>query len=116
MNELGFNKTILKLYRETYSDYPFVLEEISNYEENITDENEVLQEELIVSSDLRPKQKCEDILEMTDLCEKQSAKGTECLTEKTARSLINFMLVHYMLDTKSILPQAVFDGKIFYIT
>ena len=111
LGEMGFNRTILKIYRDTFARFPFVKKAVSQLEDMITDENEVDHAKLIVSSDLREKPKCQDILDLKDLCEREKGKGVECLSEKKARSLINFMITHYMVDTKTVLNPAIFDGK-----
>jgi hypothetical protein len=114
IGQLGFNKTILKIYKDSFQKFPFVLKAIKQLEEMINDENEVKQDELILLADTRPKPVCKDLLEMTELCKKQKIKGNECLNEKEARSLINYMIIHYMVDTKTVLPTKIFDGNLYF--
>jgi hypothetical protein len=112
IGQLGFNKTILKIYRESFPRFEFVSKAVKQLEDLINDENEVDHDQLVIDSDMRKKPVCEDILDMTELCKKEKLKGKECLSEKEARSLINYMIIHYMADTKTVLPTKIFDGKL----
>lgn len=111
VSELILNKTILKNYRESFQKYDFVTNAISRLEGMINEDNEVLQEELKVSSDLRPKPKCKDILDMKNLCEKEKSRGVDCISEEEALSLIKYMLIHYMVDSRKVVDPRVIDGK-----
>lgn len=111
LGEMGYNRTILKIYRDTFGRFPFVKKALSQLEDMINDENEVDHAKLIISSDLREKPKCQDILDLKEICEREKGKGTECLSEKKARSLIKYMITHYMVDTKTVLNPAIFDGN-----
>jgi hypothetical protein len=113
VSELILNKTILNSYKKSFQKYDFVTKAISELEGMINDDNEIIQDELKVTSDLRPKPTCEDILEMQDLCKKEKQKGIECLSEDDAKSLINYMMIHYMVDSRRVLDTKVIDGKGF---
>lgn len=109
LGEMGFNKTLLKIYRDSFSRYPFIQKAVLQLEEMINNENEVNHEQLVISSDLREKPKCQDILDLKEVCGQDQA--SECLSEKEARLLINYMITHYMVDTKTVLNPAIFEGE-----
>ena len=111
IGELGYNKQILSSYKEAFNEFAFIMKAISQLEGMITSENEVDQKTLMLSSDTRPPLKCENILDLKEICNKQKKKGVECLSEKEARSLINYMIIHFMLDTKTVLPTEIIEGE-----
>ena len=113
LGELGYNREILSSYRQAFTEFPFIIKAISQLEGMITSENEVDQKTLALSSDERPPLKCEDILNLKDVCEKQKNKKIDCLSEIEAKSLINYMIVHFMLDTKKVLPIDTIEGNIY---
>jgi hypothetical protein len=112
IGELGYNKEILSAYKEAFKKFSFINKAISQLEGMITSENEVDQKKLVITSDTRPPLKCEEILDLKEICKKQKIKKFDCLTEEEARSLINYMIIHFMIDTRTILPIDVIRGKI----
>jgi hypothetical protein len=111
IGELGFNRVILGSYRDAFKNFDFIIKAIKQIEGMITSENEVDHDTLMKSSDTRPKIKCEDILDLKAICDKQKEKNRECLNEQEARSLLNYMIIHYMMDTKTVLPGDIIDGR-----
>jgi hypothetical protein len=111
MGELGYNRNILASYKKAFGKFSFIKKAISQLEGMITGENEVDQERLKVTADTRDPVKCEEILDLKEICKKQKIKKMDCLSEKEARSLINYMIIHFMIDTRSILPIEVVRGK-----
>jgi hypothetical protein len=112
IGELGFNRAILNSYRTAFKEFPYILRAISQVESMITPQNSVNQAILLVTADKREKFKCENILDLKEECAKSNST-LDCLTESQARALINYMIVHYMADTRTILPTETIEGKDF---
>lgn len=111
IGELGYNRDILAAYSQAFSQFSFIKKAILQLEGMITAENKVDQKRLMVTSDTRQPVKCEDILNLKEVCRKQKSRSLDCLSEKEARSLINYMIIHFMVDTRTILPTTVIRGK-----
>jgi hypothetical protein len=111
VGELGFNRSILNSYRLAFKEFPHILRAITHIESMITPENSVNQAILLVSADKRKKFECENILNLKEECSTKSGNSLDCLTESQARALINYMIVHYMADTRTILPTSTIEGK-----
>lgn len=115
IGELGYNRTILESYRKGFKDFHFIISAVNQIEEMITKTNEVHHDKLIINADIKPKTKCENILDLREICARDKTRGIDCLTESQARSLINYMVIHYMIDTGIILNRSVIDGTTFYL-
>ena len=111
LGELGFNKSILQSYKVGFKEFPFILKAINQIEGMITEENEVDQQQLLQTSYIIEKPVCPKVLDTKLACLSDKIRGSPCLSEKDARALINYMTIHYMMDTKTILPSTVLDGK-----
>lgn len=105
--ELGYNRTILSSYRRAFKDYPFMLKSLEVLSANIKAQNQVDHSRLVITADRRKKFECERILDLKEKCSGQS----NCLSEADARKLINYMIVHYMADTRQVLDAGLIDGK-----
>lgn len=112
IGELGYNRAMLQSYRTSFKDFAFIIKAISQIEGTINEENEVDQEKLVITSDIRKKKKCKDILDLKENCEASQKRGLNCLTEEEARGLINYMIIQFMVDSKRIIAPNVIDGKI----
>jgi hypothetical protein len=108
LGELGFNKTVLQSYKIGFAQFPFIISAIRQIEDMINDENEIDHEALLLSSDIREKPKCENILDTLDVC--SSDNGSNCISENEARSLIKYMIIHYLMDTKKPLKSSIIKG------
>lgn len=111
IGELGYNRQILASYKQAFGQFSFINKAISQLEGMITADNEVDQARLMVTSDTRPQIKCENILELQEICKKQKNGGADCLSEKEARSLVNYMIIHFMVDTKTLLSEETIRGR-----
>ena len=109
LGELGFNKTILDVYKSGFAEFPFMITAINQLEGMITDENEIDHEQLVLSSDTREKPKCEDFLDTMNVCGDNS--NIECLSEDDARALIKYMILHYLIDTKQPLRSSIIESN-----
>ena len=108
IGELGFNREVLGAYRQAFGEFDFIIKAITQIEGMITSENEVDHLKLVKSADTRPPLKCEDILDLREVC-KGKDKG-ECLSQKEAKTLLNYMIIHYMMDTKKVLSNEIIEG------
>lgn len=111
IGELGFNGSILLSYRNAFSEFPFVLRALSQIEGMITPDNSVNQAILLVTADKRKKFECENMLDLKEECAKKGPGKLDCLSESQARTLLNYMVVHYMADTRTILPSETIEGN-----
>jgi hypothetical protein len=111
LGELGYNKTILQSYRKAFENFPFILKSLDVLRSNITPQNTVDHNRLIITADKRKKFECPRILDLLEKCSQNAAGQLNCLTEEDARKLINYMIVHYMLDTKQVLEPDVIQGR-----
>lgn len=102
---------MLRSYRTGFKDFAFVIKAISQIENTISDENEVDQEKLVITSDIRKKKKCKDILDLKENCAASEKRGLNCLTEEEARGLINYMIIQFMADSKRLISPKVIEGN-----
>jgi hypothetical protein len=111
IGELGYNRSILQSYKTEFKEFSFITSAVQQIEDMINKDNEVDQSKLIITSDIRPKPKCEDILDTVDVCTSTNNTSSECLSEADARALIKYMILHYLIDTKKPLGQSKIQGK-----
>ena len=110
IGQLGYNRVVLGIYKQVYQDFRFIGSAVSQIESLITNENEIDHDLLVKTSDLRPGKKCKDFLDIQKECSSQK-KDKTCLNEDEARGLLNYILLYYMIDNKTVIDQDVVQGK-----
>lgn len=109
IGQLGYNRKLLSIYKNVYSDFNFIISAVEQIEKLITSENEIDHDLLVKTSDIRPAHKCKNILDIQKVCGSMK-KEKACLNEDEARGLLNYILLYYMIDNKKIIPQDVMKG------
>ena len=111
VGQLGYNKTILSVYNNVYSKFPFILDAVDRIDNMITEETKIDHELLVKTSDTRIN-KCEDLLNMKDVCKTDGSQET-CLSPDSAQGLLNYVMMYNMIDSKQIISEAKMKGILY---
>ena len=113
IGQLGYNKDVLNIFRKVFQKFSFIQEAVDQISSLINSKNQIDHELLVETSDIRPKKKCKDLLDLKKVCKEKDPLQEEksCLSEEEALGLLNYILLYHMIDTKTQITQKKFDGN-----
>lgn len=109
--DLIFNRKLVAILKQSYQRFDFLRRDVAILEKEITSLTQVDHDSLLRTSYTGKERRCKDILDFRRKCGINGIRN--CLNYSDGVKLRNFLIIYYMIDTRTVLKVNEIQSKFF---